>query len=207
MPIDRRLYDPHPDDLFVHRSRGTTTLYRNAFPKESFIPFGRLVTFEGIDGAGKSTVAREVYRALCDAGDEVILTSEPYDRDAWAAADPTWTANDFIRDRQRHFRERVRPAMAGGQTVLCDRGAASTFAYQRVPWRTAAAGLEPDVIFIVDTPLETCFQRLEARGEIFNKELLRAAQDRYFRLSGTSSLVKYISDGEEAIDFLKKIWG
>lgn len=95
------------------------------------------VTFEGIDGSGKSTVSKLVYKKLKKQGHDVILTYEP--TDTWIGrqvqkcietnADPFVTAFTFIADRIEHGKQ-IQNWLNDGKIVLCDRYAESTYAYQ-----------------------------------------------------------------------------
>ena len=97
------------------------------------------VTFEGIDGAGKTTVSRLVMESLRAKGHAVFLTSEPtktwlgdavrraYDVDVGAITESFL----FLADRAAHVDE-IRSHLEKGELVLCDRYADSTYAYQGV---------------------------------------------------------------------------
>ncbi|MGQ0798439.1 MAG: dTMP kinase [Methanobacteriota archaeon] len=96
-----------------------------------------LVTFEGIDGSGKTTVSRLVAERLVKRGERVFLTSEPtttwlgdavrrsYDEEVGAVAESFL----FLADRARHVDE-IRRHVEAGEIVVCDRFADSTYAYQ-----------------------------------------------------------------------------
>ncbi|MSQ60533.1 MAG: dTMP kinase [Betaproteobacteria bacterium] len=102
---------------------------------------GKFITFEGLDGAGKSTFipfARDVLRA---AGRDVVLTREPGGTamgesirgillDPAAQLSPESEALLVFAARQQHLQSVVWPALERGQFVLCDRFTDSTFAYQ-----------------------------------------------------------------------------
>jgi len=95
------------------------------------------VTFEGIDGSGKSTISKLVYKQLNSQGHDVVLTREP--TDTWIGkrvqecietnSDPFVTAFTFIADRIEHGKQ-IRKWLDEGKIVLCDRYAESTYAYQ-----------------------------------------------------------------------------
>ena len=97
----------------------------------------RFITFEGIDGSGKSTVSKKVYEKLKTDGYDVILTFEP--TDSWIGkmvqkcietkSDPYVTAYTFIADRIEHCKQ-IQQWLDEGKIVLCDRYAESTYAYQ-----------------------------------------------------------------------------
>lgn len=101
------------------------------------IKMKKFVTFEGIDGSGKSTISKQVYEKLKSQGYDVVLTFEP--TDTWIGkcvqkciennADPFVTAFAFIADRIEHCKQ-IKKWLKEGKIVICDRYAESTYAYQ-----------------------------------------------------------------------------
>ena len=97
----------------------------------------QFVTFEGIDGSGKSTISKLVYKQLKSKGYDVVLTYEP--TDTWIGkqvqkcietnSDPFVTAFTFIADRMEHGKQ-IQKWLGEVKIVLCDRYAESTYAYQ-----------------------------------------------------------------------------
>jgi len=95
------------------------------------------VTFEGIDGSGKSTVSKQVFKHLKSRGYDVVLTFEP--TNSWIGkivqkcietdTDPFVTAFTFIADRIDHCKK-IQKWLDDSKIVLCDRYAESTYAYQ-----------------------------------------------------------------------------
>jgi len=95
------------------------------------------ITFEGIDGSGKSTISKLVYKELKLKGLDVVLTYEP--TDSWIGkqvkkciesnADPFVTTFVFIADRIEHGKQ-IQKWLNDGKIVLCDRYIDSTYAYQ-----------------------------------------------------------------------------
>lgn len=133
---------------------------------------GLFVTFEGIDGSGKSTQARHLAEALRSDGQPVVLTREPGgspgaeeirrlllegDPDRWS---PQTELLLFTAARRDHLERTVWPALERGETVICDRFADSTRVYQgatrgdlRAQVDTLHAqmiGVEPDLTLIID---------------------------------------------------------
>lgn len=144
-----------------------------------------LVTFEGGEGSGKSTMAAEVASLLRARGLEVLLTAEPggtplgaeLRRVLLTAAGPRplplTEALLFAADRAEHVARVIVPALAAGSVVLCDRFSDSTFAYQseRMPLPTLRAldalstgGLRPDLTVLLGVPVEVALGRVRARG-------------------------------------------
>lgn len=139
---------------------------------------GLFVTFEGPEGAGKSTQARRLADALRADGHVVTLTREPGGtalaeavRDlvldhARAGDGPMSAAAEallFTAARADHVDRLIRPALAVGQIVICDRFVGSTLAYQGggrgldeadllAAQRLATGGLTPDLTLLLDLP-------------------------------------------------------
>ena len=153
------------------------------------------VTFEGIEGSGKSSHARTLAETLRNAGRGVVETREPGGTPAGAAiralllgaeATPlTGLAELFLvcADRAQHVSQVIRPALADGRVVVCDRFSDSTLAYQgygrgldlatvRALDAEARAGLEPALTFLLDCPVDVGLGRAKARA---------AAADRFER--------------------------
>lgn len=131
-------------------------------------PEGLFITFEGIDGSGKSTQARLLADRLPDA----LLTREPGGsagaeeiRALLLTGDPErWSAETeillFTAARRDHLEKTIAPALASGRSVICDRFADSTRIYQGATRGDLRAtvdtlhslmiGREPDLTFIID---------------------------------------------------------
>lgn len=104
---------------------------------------GSFITLEGVDGCGKSTQARLLAERLRGAGLEVLETREPGGTEigqslrkvllspASAEMTPACELLLFLADRVQHLEQVVRPALARGQVVICDRFHDATEAYQR----------------------------------------------------------------------------
>lgn len=142
----------------------------------------RFITFEGPDGAGKSLQATLLAATLRDAGASVTLTREPGGtplgeriREVLLVGDdpprtPESDALLFNAARSQLVRDVISPALSRGETVICDRFAASTMAYQgygsgvdredlRHLERLATGGLRPDVILLLDVPVSVGLSR------------------------------------------------
>ena len=133
---------------------------------------GRFITLEGIDGAGKSTHLRWIARFLRRRGLKVQLTREPggtaagekLRRMVLGAARGLHAETETLlmfAARREHLERVIRPALAAGRWVLCDRFTDATYAYQAagsgVAWKKIAvlerwtqAGLQPDLTLLFD---------------------------------------------------------
>lgn len=147
---------------------------------------GLFLTFEGGEGAGKSTQIRRLAAALEAEGHRVVVTREPGGTPlaeairglilgAAASGDAMTEALLFAAARREHIRALIEPALAAGAIVLCDRFADSTRAYQggRLPAAAleatiglATGGLAPDLTLLLDLPPETGLARARGRGGV-----------------------------------------
>ena len=147
---------------------------------------GIFVTFEGCDGAGKSTQAARFAARLRAAGREVVETREPGGSpwaervrgallsDRGARLTPLQQALMFAAARADHVETLIAPALAAGKVVVCDRFADSTEAYQGAAGVPAAklAALNalvvgrtvPDLTFVLDCPVAIGERRTSSRG-------------------------------------------
>jgi dTMP kinase len=141
---------------------------------------GRFITFEGIDGAGKSTQIDAVAAALRSRGLPIVLTREPGGTALGEALrdlilNQAMTAETetllLFAARAEHLARVIRPALAAGQWVLCDRFTDATYAYQAggrgvAQERIAAlerwvhADLQPDLTLLFDVPPDVAAGRL-----------------------------------------------
>ncbi|MFA5581049.1 MAG: dTMP kinase [Paracoccaceae bacterium] len=146
---------------------------------------GLFITFEGIDGSGKSTQARLLADALRAAGRDVVLTREPGGSQGaeqirallLSGAPDRWSPESeillFTAARRDHLEKTIRPALAAGQTVICDRFADSTRIYQGVTrgdlrakvdlLHDAMIAQEPDLTLIFDLAPDIGLARAKAR--------------------------------------------
>ncbi|MBA3355023.1 MAG: dTMP kinase [Pyrinomonadaceae bacterium] len=148
---------------------------------------GTFITFEGIDGSGKSTQLRLLANFLRSEGGEVLVTREPGGTsvglrlraallDALEQVDPLTELLVFAADRAQHVRRVLRPALEAGQTVLSDRYADATKAYQGAGRgfsaelvseiiQLATEGLTPDLTLLFDLSVTESSARTRRRSE------------------------------------------
>ncbi|WP_420404980.1 dTMP kinase [Nisaea sp.] len=162
---------------------------------------GRFITFEGGEGAGKSTQIRLLAAALEASGREVCLTREPGGspgaeqiRELLVTGETgRWDALTELlllyAARRDHVKRLIEPALERGCWVLCDRFADSTMAYQgyghgleldRISdlHRIVLGDLKPDLTLVLDLPPETGLARTRTGGEAAR----RGGEDRFERM-------------------------
>ena len=184
------------------------------------------ITFEGIDGSGKSTQARLLAETLRGAGHEVVLTREPGgspgaeeirrlvlegDPDRWSAETEILL---FTAARRDHLERTIEPALAAGKIVISDRFADSTRMYQglsRGDLRPAVdrlhqmmIGREPDLTFLIDIDPEVGLSRArgrnghEERFEDMGLEMQRRMRAGFLALAAEFRLRIHVIDGARA---------
>lgn len=143
---------------------------------------GLFITFEGLDGCGKSTQLNLLAEHLKSKGLEVLITREPGSiglgeklREILLNYDGEVSSNCeaflFLADRAQHIDTLVKPAIDSGKIVLCDRHTDSTIAYQgygrgvdlaqiKMLNNIATSGLVPDLTFVFDIDVETSQSRV-----------------------------------------------
>lgn len=165
---------------------------------------GKFITFEGPDGSGKTTCAKGVYDKLKKEGYDVIYTREPggieiAEEIRNIILDPKNTKMDarceallYAASRRQHLVEKVLPALAKGQIVLCDRFVDSSLAYQGVGRhlgieevfainKFAIEDNMPDFTIYLNVDPEIGLQRIATRNykDRLDQESLQFHQDTY----------------------------
>lgn len=147
---------------------------------------GLFVTLEGADGCGKTTQAGLLVQDLAAWGFQVAATREPGGTplgeavrglllDAATAIDSRAEALLYLAARAQHVARHIKPLLAAGRVVVCDRFSDSTLVYQGwgrgLPLAVltrldafATAGLAPDITLLLDAPAEVLVARRRARG-------------------------------------------
>lgn len=149
---------------------------------------GRFITVEGGEGAGKSTLMDRIVDWLQDHGHCVIKTREPGGTELAERIRDIILSNEhsslcdqaelllMFAARAQHLEELIRPALARGDFVLCDRFTDATWAYQgggrRMSLELIAhledmvhGDLQPDLTLLLDLPVETGLERASQRGQ------------------------------------------
>ena len=153
---------------------------------------GKFITFEGIDGSGKSTQLRMLAYELADRGVDLITTCEPGGtplgrmlRQAFLESAETVVPMaellSFAADRAQHVEALIKPALASGKIVISDRYADATFAYQgagrgfpvekvQQVIELATGGLKPDLTLFFDITVDEAIRRMSDRDEAHTKK-------------------------------------
>ena len=165
---------------------------------------GTFLSFEGIDGSGKSTQARLLAQTLRGAGHVVTLTREPGgspgaeeirrlvlegDPDRWSAETEILL---FTAARRDHLEKTIRPSLARGEVVITDRFADSTRMYQGRDGgldmvnrlHDLMIGIEPDLTFLIDMDPALGLSRANARAGVLSRANARAGAEMRFEDMG-----------------------
>ncbi len=179
-----------------------------------------LIAIEGIDGSGKTTIAKFLENELKKLGYPVVLLKEPTDsewgrkiRESYdSRLKPDEELELFLKDREYDVRENILPSLKQGKIVIMDRYYLSTIAYQ------GALGFDPenlreinekiapkpDLVFILDIPPEKAILRVKRRGDEPNDferiEYLKKVREIF--LSTKNAI---IVDATKDLDKIKKV--
>ena len=192
---------------------------------------GLFISFEGIDGCGKSTQADLLRSYLESKGEQVELLREPGGTALSEQIreillnpnndkmDPSTESILLSASRAQLTREIIIPALERGNVVICDRYADSTLAYQgygrgiNLEWleklnEFATAGLKPDITLLVDLPVDEAFNRMQSKSfdriEMEGIEFLEKVRSGYLELTDRFSKRYFMIDGMETIEEMSK---
>ena len=189
---------------------------------------GLFLTFEGIDGSGKSSQAHKLAEHLRSKGHDVVLTREPGgsegaeeirrlvlegDPDRWSAETEILL---FTAARRDHLERTIEPALAAGKVVICDRFADSTRMYQGLSrgdlrglvdqLHRLMIGREPDLTILIDMDPQTGLSRAkgrqgtEERFEDFGLDLQQKMRAGFLALANEFSQRFRVIDGNRDMD-------
>jgi len=188
---------------------------------------GLFISFEGPEGAGKSTQIRLLAEWLREQGRTVLTTREPGDggrigreiRGLLLRRDMTPEAEYLLysADRAEHVRTVLRPALERGEVVLCDRYLDSSLAYQGygrglpLGWLRAVAegatgGLKPHRTFLLDLPPEVGLRRFESRDRLEGEPLAfhRRLREGYLELAMAEPERFVVLDATQSIEAVQQ---
>ena len=192
---------------------------------------GLFITFEGVDGCGKTTQLKLLSEYLKNHGYEIVVTREPgakglgekireillhYDGEVYSRAESFL----FLADRAQHIDKIVNPAVEEGKIVLCDRHTDSTIAYQgygrgvdinqlNMLNAIATDGKKPDLTFVFDIDVETSMSRVGAemdRMESSGIEFFNKVRNGYLDIAKNEpDRVKVINANRTVTDISKEV--
>lgn len=192
---------------------------------------GRFLTVEGIEGAGKSSVVRYIQELLVAADIPCVMTREPggtpiaeairqvllnqYDE----MMSPDTELLLMFAGRAQHISQVILPALQRGQWVISDRFTDASFAYQGggrgialnhirklADW--VQSGLEPELTFLLDLPVEVGFSRIKSRGakdriESEGLDFFERVRERYLIRAGKFSKRFRVINAEQDFELVK----
>ena len=197
---------------------------------------GIFITFEGIDGSGKSTQVKYLANRLMTLGREVVLTREPGGSTGaeeirslvLEGAPERWSAETeillFTAARRDHMEKLILPALEDGKIVICDRFADSTRMYQgltRGDLRSTVDSLtdlmikrQPDLTILIDMDPELGHRRAKARNtkeerfEDFGVDLQRRMRAGFLQLAEEfPDRIRIVNGNQSVEDLSEEIYG
>lgn len=181
---------------------------------------GKFITVEGVDGAGKSTQVAVIEKALRDRGIDLVRTREPGGPRAaekirelllTEPMSPKCELMLMFAAREENLDKIIRPALAKGQWVLCDRFTDASYAYQgygrgrsieeiRTLENFVHPDLKPDFTVLFDVPTEVAAARLSRKLDRFEKEsqdFHHRVREGYLRMAKAEPERFYVVDGTQ----------
>lgn len=191
------------------------------------------ISFEGIEGSGKSTQAKKLQQFFLQKNVETILTREPGGTAAGESIRAVLLSEEIEKldaktelflnfaARIEHVEKLIKPALQAGKTVISDRFSDSTYAYQGsafgLPFalidevkKNAIGSFQPDVIFLIDVPVELAFARIQSRAENnryekFSPDFHEKVRQGFLLLAQKNSRIKVIDGTQSIEEIFKKI--
>ena len=188
---------------------------------------GKFITFEGIEGCGKSTQARKLHQFFLSQKIDAILTREPGGTETGQRIREILLDENLPKLNAKtelflHFASRIenienliKPAITNGKIVICDRFVDSSYVYQGDGLgldysmiddvrKNSIGDLKPDITFLIDLPVETAFARIHNRSENNRYERLgidfhQKIRNGFLRLANKNSRIKVIN-GDRNLD-------
>lgn len=179
-----------------------------------------LIAIEGIDGAGKTTIANFLAEELRKMGYDVVVFKEPSNSEYGKKikfADKRLSLEEeldlFLKDRIEDVKNNITPALKDGKIVIMDRYYYSNAAYQSARGGLNALDIlkmnekiapKPDLVLLLDLDVEVALKRLESRGKLSifeDKEYLEKVRKVFLEIADERTVVV---DASKPLDVLKK---
>jgi dTMP kinase len=193
----------------------------------------QFISFEGIEGCGKSTQAKRLYEYFLSKQIDCLLTREPggslagekireilLDENIEKLSAKSELLLNFSA-RIEHVEKVIKPALQNGKIVICDRFVDSTYAYQGSAMGLDSKQIEqvqkiaigdflPDITFLIDVSVEEAFARISARGnnnryEKLGNEFHQKVCDGFFELAKNNSRINIIDGRQNQQQVFQKI--
>jgi dTMP kinase len=193
----------------------------------------QFISFEGIEGCGKSTQAKKLYEYFLSKQIDCLLTREPggslagekirgilLDEEIDKLSAKSELLLNFA-SRIEHVEKVIKPALKSGKIVICDRFVDSTFAYQGSAMGIAFEEIEkiqkiaigefiPDITFLINVSVDEAFARILARGnnnryEKLGNEFHQKVYEGFFELAKKNSRIKIVDGTQNQQQVFQKI--
>lgn len=193
----------------------------------------QFISFEGIEGCGKSTQAKKLYEYFLSKQIDCLLTREPggslagekireilLNEDIEKLSAKTELLLNFSA-RIEHVEKVIKPALKSGKVVICDRFVDSTFAYQGSSMGLSFEVIEqiqkiaigeflPDITFLINVTVDEAFARISCRKnnnryEKLGKEFHQKVYDGFFELAKKNSRINIVDGAQNQQQVFKKI--
>ncbi len=193
----------------------------------------QFISFEGIEGCGKSTQAKKLYEYFLSKQIDCLLTREPggclasekirailLDEEIDKLSPTSELLLNFA-GRVEHVEKVIKPALKSGKIVICDRFVDSTFAYQGSAMGIASEIIEkiqkiaigeflPDITFFINVSVEDAFARISARGnnnryEKLGNEFHQKVYAGFFELAKKNSRINIVDGTQNQQQVFQKI--
>lgn len=193
----------------------------------------QFISFEGIEGCGKSTQAKKLYEYFLSKQIDCLLTREPggslagekirgilLDEEIDKLSAKSELLLNFAA-RIEHVEKVIKPALKGGKIVICDRFVDSTFAYQGSAMGIAFEEIEkiqkiaigefiPDITFLINVSVDEAFARISSRGnnnryEKLGNEFHQKVYEGFFELAKKNSRINIVDGTQDQQQVFQKI--
>lgn len=193
----------------------------------------QFISFEGIEGCGKSTQAKKLYEYFLSKQIDCLLTREPggslagekirgilFDEEIDKLSAKSELLLNFA-SRIEHVEKVIKPALKSGKVVICDRFVDSTFAYQGSAMGIAFEEIEkiqkiaigefmPDITFFINVSVDEAFARISSRGnnnryEKLGNEFHQKVYEGFFELAKKNSRINIVDGTQNQQQVFQKI--